>query len=137
MRGARECAGGGGGECAGGGAGKSPPGREPGAGRGGDAPLPPPNRGDLPPLNRFSFAQRPELKASEPPAPNYPSPWAAATSNSQAGRAPQCRRVGACGLRARGWVQSPRGQRREEQSPRPSTPPRARPLRSPSPLRRS
>lgn len=33
---------------------------------GGRAPLPAPNRRDLPPLNRFSFAQRPELKASEP-----------------------------------------------------------------------
>lgn len=38
---------------------------------GGCALPPPPNRRDLPPLNRFTFAQRPELKASRP-APNYP-----------------------------------------------------------------
>lgn len=34
---------------------------------GGRAPLPPPKHYDLPPLNRFSFAQRPELKASALP----------------------------------------------------------------------
>ena len=33
---------------------------------GGMRPASPANRCDLPPLNRFSFAQRPELKASRP-----------------------------------------------------------------------
>lgn len=39
--------------------------------RGGCALPPPPNPRDLPPLNRFSFAQRPELKAFGL-VPNYP-----------------------------------------------------------------
>lgn len=86
--------------------------------REGDARAASPKRRDLPPLNRFSFAQRPELKASRP-APNDPEvlrrlsrpllrpaaetrPRASRRSRGCADRVGQCGHGGALGGRSQG-----------------------------------